>query len=490
MMFYFDRDYDALLNDKPLGWESAVRLLDEKNDALAEESDEIETLLFEKFRVVGGGRSLLSDEIVQAANYGASMADSHRQRGLPIPKLSAPITLPGSKQNEEVYDRVPMSAASSTSRTAELLPAAAADEDEEMATGDASKSTGATAAASTDAPLKYSKKSRADAAVIERLDAAQKATTARRAERKEKEKDSLLGQYMQHFDKFIDVDRVVRTSTKRGKAPARPSNFTVYLGTCVFPLYGVRDGIKLDREEIGEHCPQEESKSNVDLKEEKSMSATEAASSTDIKRSRKRAHSHSGPSSVALIVESDDESVGEEEVDDAEGEPVWLDFTRDSSYIDGCLVKQVQPATDGGSEETATLGLLPLQGLMPHQEEDQPEYDEEGELISARKRSKRMPEPSHALAALYILHEAGLVRLDSSLVRASPSAASSSSAGEVASIDRVEVAVLVNSRIYDSTVAAFDCTEGGSTNAVSTLLRKGSDLATITHSCIGQTEFV
>jgi len=56
----------------------------DENDALAEESDEIETLLFEKFRVRGGGRTLVSGEALEAAQYGVSMTALHCTGGMPL----------------------------------------------------------------------------------------------------------------------------------------------------------------------------------------------------------------------------------------------------------------------------------------------------------------------------------------------------------------------------------------------------------------------
>ena len=519
-LLHMDSSYDELLESKPEKWEQSVRRLDALSDSLAEESDEIETLLFEKFRVRGGGRTLASDEGLEAAQFGASMAHQHRERGLPLPKLSAPVPAPAEPSAAAATAAAAAASSSADASHARALPhtellpipeesdAAMAVVKSESECGSSAAASSSSAAAAGDSAVSRSgsggstgsssgaasssmdvassapipRMSKSDAAMWAKFDAAQDATRIRRAERKAKQAEGLLGRSLEYFDRFVDVDRPDASPTKRNNTPRKakplpPSSFPLYLGTIVMPLFTDASVIRAHLE------PEKEAASglaNPAASAGASAAASGAASpvpaaspslspsvslSSASSHGRKRRRDSGSSDRHADGLSEDDSSVAGS--DDAGGaEEVWLDFLPDPTYIDGCVVKQVRPirsARDNNATETITLGILPLQGLHPPMpEEPEVQLDAEGQPIPQPPRSKPMPDPSHPLAALYILHEGlNIIRLESSLIRRKPSADSAAAAAtsssspsgsptapSSASFDQVEVSIHVNSRIF------------------------------------------
>jgi len=494
MQHSFDAQYEPLLRNKPAGWERLVSALDSAMDELAEESDEVETLLFEKFRVRGGGRMLISDDVLDAAREGQAIANTHVQQAqrhqLPLPtKLTLAPDATGAPAGASSSAAA---AAASSSLTASLLPIR---EDEDVSDEKMSDEPSARGAASATAAIPSvpqveeenlaaadpsSKQSRSDAAMWQRFDAEQARIRSAREQRRAKNTQGLLGQYVDFFKRFVDVDPSAprRNSTPRKVKALQPASYPFYLGTMVLPLFSgegaLRPPTPVEEEEEEENEEDAEGQEEADVARAVALSLGEPIPAAAAPVQAAPAASAAMESDVVAAPAALDVSVpvaateavlpriaeGQEAAGDADsdheaGEEVWLDFERDWRFVDGCVVKQSRPiagASDNNATEDVTLGVLPLEGLHPPApEEPELELDDEGQPVPRRRRPRPMPDPTHPLAALYVLHETDsltgrrVIRLESTLVRGR-----STDASDPSECDRVEISISVISSIFHS----------------------------------------
>ena len=204
-----------------------------ESDTLVEESDEVETVLYEKWRLKSGGRMWLVDEMREAAVVGERLAKGTRGK-LGGQKVAAREASEGERKEEveemkeemkeEVKEEVKEDG-QEESKSGDVEEVVIIDDsnDAEMQQADHTTDAAPTSRRSTPAsrrgrgrsrrrltaPLSQRKRqSKSDAAMLARLNAQADENERRRQERAEVNKGSLLGQLYQYFDREIDVDRV------------------------------------------------------------------------------------------------------------------------------------------------------------------------------------------------------------------------------------------------------------------------------------------
>ena len=184
-----DAEYEEALDGAGDG--DALRALDEQADALTAESDEIETLLFEKFCLAGGGRIMSSDEQLEAARIGQEIGN--RSRSAPQPQRQSIAEETESSLSDDDNDET---------ATADVVDASALP----PSTSVERLATKRRRSDQVSEPRKKQIVSRSDSAMLQRLDSAHEETRQRRQERAEVASTQLLGRLLTFFDKYIDTD--------------------------------------------------------------------------------------------------------------------------------------------------------------------------------------------------------------------------------------------------------------------------------------------
>ena len=255
-LLLIDEEYDAILSAAPAS-EAAAMLagLDQEADELAQESDEIETRLYEKFHVRGGGRVLVLDEMQEAGMIGEQLGRGTRATMAGKPRPLAPsLTGAGErKEREEKAERKeepqpPPPAVGGADTGDDAAPSASPLSSPFSPTHPPStrrRSRGRNQRRQPKRP------SRSDRAMLARLNAQADANEASRKERAEVNKEGLLGRLYAFFDEWVDSDRAQpqltdeereerrRRAADKRKAVAR--SFPYILGTLTFPLFPLSD---------------------------------------------------------------------------------------------------------------------------------------------------------------------------------------------------------------------------------------------------------
>ena len=252
----------------------------EESDALAEESDEVETLLYEKWRLKSGGRMWLVDEMREAAVVGERLARGTKGRLGGEKVVSVRVEESESKESVEEVEEA-KEEEKEERKEGDMDESKERDVDDPQPVNDSNDAAmqGTDATADSTAPTlsttpvsrrgrrrrgrltapvsKRKRQSKSDAAMLARLNAQADENERRRQERAEVNKGSLLGKLYQYFDTEIDVDRVAprreqetdeqreerrKRMTDRRKAAAR--SYPYILGTITFPLFPLSDDRK------------------------------------------------------------------------------------------------------------------------------------------------------------------------------------------------------------------------------------------------------
>ena len=380
-----DEEYDSLLDSSTSPPSSAASLsallaaLDRESDELAEESDEIETRLYEKYHLRGGGRMLIVDEMEEARAIGERLARDMRG-GITgdRPRGGGPRASEEQKQpeREELKEEVKQEEAEQVMDVAPPEEKAERGEETEARIRpmdeDDAVSTGVTRPSAAMSRAKGGKGrgrtrgkrvSQSHQAVLERLHAQADANENARKERAEVNKEGLLGRLYAFFDEYVDVDGDVgparpelteeqrearrRQMAERRKAAVR--SFPFVLGTLTFPLFLVSDDL--------EH----------------------------------------GSSASHEVVEED-------------GRSVSLDFITEPPVPgeDGCVVRRTRTRADGG-EDGAIIGFLPFPfhwTPLPTSSSSSP--------FTFLSATSPYPLPFHPLLALHLLLRGDVVSVESS----------------------------------------------------------------------------